>query len=463
MTAFDVGDGKERGKAVEGTLGVSLKCLTDEEPQRFRELAVFPEDIDVPLGVLERFWGLRTREVRKLCKRFHDLSLLLRFERAAKTIRLHDVVRQYLIDEHRDLPALHRQLLERCRPQSGRWTDLEDGESYLWRHLAGHLTEAGDRTELRRLLFDLDYLEGKLRTVGVNALLADYDVLGETGEARKVQEALRLSAHVLSRDWDEFLGQVLAGQLLGRLGQVGEEGRRLLQGAADRTPLRPRRVRMSRTGGPLIRTLEGHTHGVHAVAMLDEKRVVSASRDHTLRVWDLDSGETIRTLEGHTSGVQAVAVLDDQRVVSASSDQTLRVWDVESGRRAFPARPPACTGRRRRRRRRGGGQRRSSTSSTSAPTDTSRCAARSSSRTRTRKPSVSSASKRTARRPSSPRKSRITERPLASSSRSSGRHASEAIRTLTGKPRSKAARVFHQVQGWKPSPPSSGAGVRPRR
>ena len=331
LTAFDVDDETAREKAVGRTLGVSLGRLLEDERQLFLELAVFPEDIDVPVSVLERFWGPGTGSVRKLCRRFHDLSLLLRFDRTAKTLRLHDVVRQYLIGEHGDLPVLHRRLLERCRPRSGRWTDLEDGETYLWRHLATHLAAAGDRTELRRLLFDLDYLEGKLRTVGVNALLADYDVLGETGDARTVQEALRLSAHVLARDWGGLLGQVLAGQLLGRLGQAGEEGRRLVQGAADRTPLRPRRVRMSRTGGPLIRTLEGHTSEVHAVAVLDEKRVVSASYDQTLRVWDVESGETIRTLEGHTSIVNAVAVLGERRVVSASFDSTLRVWDLESG------------------------------------------------------------------------------------------------------------------------------------
>ena len=46
----------------------------------------------------------------------------------------------------------------------------------------------------------------------------------------------------------------------------------------------------------------------------------------------LESGEMIRRLEGHTGPVNAVAVLDERRVVSASWDQTLRVWDVESGR-----------------------------------------------------------------------------------------------------------------------------------
>ena len=179
-------------------------------------------------------------------------------------------------------------------------------ETYLWRQLAYHLAGADDRAELRRLLFDLDYLEGKLRAVGVNRLLADYDVLGEAGEARTVQQALRLSAHVLSRKWSRLLSQQLAGQLLGRFEPIGEDGRRLLREAARRALLRPRRVTMSRPGGPLIRTLEGHTSFLSGVAVLDGQRVVSASYDRTLRVWDVVSGETLRTLEGHTGRQLAV-------------------------------------------------------------------------------------------------------------------------------------------------------------
>jgi len=53
----------------------------------------------------------------------------------------------------------------------------------------------------------------------------------------------------------------------------------------------------------------------------------------TLRLWDLDSGQTLRTLEGHTGRVFAVAVTPDgRRAVSDSRDETLRLWDLESGK-----------------------------------------------------------------------------------------------------------------------------------
>src|SRR2546430_761178 len=59
-------------------------------------------------------------------------------------------------------------------------------------------------------------------------------------------------------------------------------------------------------------------------------RAVSASDDHTLKVWELDSGQAVRILEGHSGGVWGVAVSGDgRRAVSASADKTLKVWDLD--------------------------------------------------------------------------------------------------------------------------------------
>jgi WD40 repeat protein len=39
----------------------------------------------------------------------------------------------------------------------------------------------------------------------------------------------------------------------------------------------------------------------------DGRRVVSASRDRTLKVWDIETGECVATLEGHSLGVRCAA------------------------------------------------------------------------------------------------------------------------------------------------------------
>ena len=110
---------------------------------------------------------------------------------------------------------------------------------------------------------------------------------------------------------------------------VTPDGRRAVSASEDRT------LRLwDLESGQTIRTLEGHTGSVRAVAVTpDGRRAVSASEDRTLRLWDLESGQTIRTLEGHTDSVRAVAVTPDgRRAVSASEDRTLRLWDLESGK-----------------------------------------------------------------------------------------------------------------------------------
>jgi WD40 repeat protein len=81
----------------------------------------------------------------------------------------------------------------------------------------------------------------------------------------------------------------------------------------------------------LQRTLKGHTHWVLAVALTGDGRAVSASWDHTLKVWDLTSGQELQTLCGHTAAVVAVALTGDGRAVSASFDGTLKVWNLARG------------------------------------------------------------------------------------------------------------------------------------
>jgi len=82
-----------------------------------------------------------------------------------------------------------------------------------------------------------------------------------------------------------------------------------------------------------VRLLTGHSGPVRAIAVTpDGGRVVSASDDHTLRCWDLQTGQTTRVLRGHTGAVTAVAVTPDGNyAVSTSDDKTLRIWDLQTG------------------------------------------------------------------------------------------------------------------------------------
>ncbi|MEU8913114.1 trypsin-like peptidase domain-containing protein [Streptomyces nigrescens] len=79
--------------------------------------------------------------------------------------------------------------------------------------------------------------------------------------------------------------------------------------------------------------LEGHTAWINALCPVpvgSRMLLASASNDHTIRLWDADTGETVRILTGHTGPVRALACLTHRGrtlLASAGTDHVIGLWD----------------------------------------------------------------------------------------------------------------------------------------
>ncbi|KAI9031643.1 WD40-repeat-containing domain protein [Phycomyces nitens] len=72
-----------------------------------------------------------------------------------------------------------------------------------------------------------------------------------------------------------------------------------------------------------------HTEGIYCV-QFDNDKIVSGSRDQTIKIWDIRTGECRTTLQAHNASVLCLQY-DDRYILSGSSDATIIQWDVRTG------------------------------------------------------------------------------------------------------------------------------------
>ena len=89
---------------------------------------------------------------------------------------------------------------------------------------------------------------------------------------------------------------------------------------------------------PALVLQAGHTSTINSVAFsANGQTFLTASDDHTVKLWDARSGRVIRVFDGHTQGVdRALFSPDGQIIFSAVSDRKVQMWDVATGRAVRP-------------------------------------------------------------------------------------------------------------------------------
>src|SRR5438132_2974075 len=88
-----------------------------------------------------------------------------------------------------------------------------------------------------------------------------------------------------------------------------------------------------RAGAREVRVFRGHHDPVWAVAYHPDGTIAaSGSVDHTIRIWEVDTGRMLRILRGHSDTVRCLAFSPDgQMLASGSTDRTIRLWNPKTG------------------------------------------------------------------------------------------------------------------------------------
>jgi WD40 repeat protein len=194
--------------------------------------------------------------------------------------------------------------------------------------------------------------------VGVAAVsaIAAFRIAGARDEAtRNAREALeakekagvqRHLAEASARESRQRLTQMYVangtrlldeGDLFGALPWL-TEALALDRGDAAREQRHRTRIGAALAQTPRLLHLWPHDNEVEHVAFSpDGRRIVTACRDHTARVWDAVTGEAVTPPLRHGDIVwRARFSPDGRRIITASRDRTARVWDASSGQAVSP-------------------------------------------------------------------------------------------------------------------------------
>lgn len=80
---------------------------------------------------------------------------------------------------------------------------------------------------------------------------------------------------------------------------------------------------------PLHRSFPGQGMNVVTCTQFDGEKIITASDDHSINIYDINLGTLKRRLDGHEGGVWALEYRGDT-LVTGSTDRTVRVWDLET-------------------------------------------------------------------------------------------------------------------------------------
>jgi WD40 repeat protein/serine/threonine protein kinase len=215
-----------------------------------------------------------------------------------------------------------------------RYATAQDVADELRRFLRGEPIEARAVSTLERGLkwIRRNPTAAALLAVSVVAVLSLGGVLASTwygsrlGEAKHRAEMFQYFHHV---------ARAAAGWRDGNMTRV--------ESLLDNCPVEQRRWEwhyLKRLCHTELQTFRGHTNWVDALAISPNGSLLaSASKDGTIRLWDVHSGKELRTLPGHLLRIFRIAFSPDgTRLAAPCLDNTICLWNVATGKNVLTLR-----------------------------------------------------------------------------------------------------------------------------
>ena len=305
-------DGGSNARTAGRTRRATDVCLDALEPSlrdAYLELAVFPPGQSIPEEAIEVLWGIALPDMRDRLSALEKRALVVR-DRQWDRVTVHDVQRQCAITRLPDLVELHGRLAD---TYAQRWRTRKDQDArrggHIWQ-LGYHLVQAGRPEELRELLWNYDWLDGKLRADGMAELLADLHLAGE--ELAILRLALIMSSRVLVADPAQ-----LPGQLIGRLGHTDAKDWPGARSAIRHLLGQARAQRGFSWLCPLAPTLTSPAAALSATGIPEAERAT-----HTQRLRSLAS-------PGGRAAVAMAVRLDGSRALISQADAQVSLWGLQ--------------------------------------------------------------------------------------------------------------------------------------
>ena len=195
-----------------------------------------------------------------------------------------------------------------------------------------------------KALCNFEWAQAKLCGTSLRALVEEYEtgLAVEPGDVdlKTLSDAIQLSAHALMKD-----PRQLATQMVGRLYHIITNDVPRAPGDPPRFPflqdffrqaqmpslpsLVPSVGCLTEPGGILHDLLSGHSEPITAVGLTTEgMKALTASKDNTMKLWDLRSGKVMKTIDGVGTNVTTIKAGYNNAYIVTVETNIIRIWNL---------------------------------------------------------------------------------------------------------------------------------------